>query len=1242
MRTFSRDSSTAIFVLALLTLAPASLRAQSTQFDNFVYVNQNAGAPGSLNYVSGYGFDPNQGLVPLPNSPFPTKGIGPNSPTLAPLNFPIDIAVGRDFGYVRNPAGNLLFVSNLGSNDISVFSIDPLTGNLSLTNGSPVSTGIPPGFMHALALTPDTGTDQAGNRYRFLYSANYSGASTNNQVASSISAYRVDPNGALTFLYNRDVRAMDGGSLTGPIRISPNGKFLAVSGIFCSASPYPGDVVIYRINDDPTGIHDGGLTKVSCFSTATANNVAIKGFEFDCTNARLFVAGLGVDALGLYSPVGFLNIDPSSGALSQSSGFVRSTGFSAASPLLSPGETVLAYTAFDLDEVRTFHVVPSIMEVADTSRVNSNGIQVTVKGSPYSDPGVPSGLATDEAGMLLYTANVGGTGQIAAFNMAPGGFLTQVPAGSFVSIPYATVSHVVAFPPKNCSIRSIPETAAARAKSLLNLPYFFGAKGYDKGAIPNGYAGREAISSGYTHCDGSDFCSKTTREPGIDCAGLVLWSYNTGDGFWKTYTSGVSPIQSEGADGQYTDSAFLNSADHFDQKLLEPGDLLFFNYEHKFGKYNLPVFADHVAMYVGATARNQQGEVVEAYYPGIGVIPSSCDPTGTFDPTNNLGCERARYDHKYSGGTALPECGKETNYGSWPTPCFAGFKRPINTNTSIWFNTHSPIGLIVTDPEGFTITPETVIVTSREAMRIVPGQLSYVINSDDDDTVIAHTLKPGVYLVKPVPKPNALPGDTYSLTVTGAGTTLTLAQNVPISEIPSQGYAVASTGSAISEVQGPQDTIPPITTATLSPQPNAAGWNNVNVTVALNSTDNEPGGSGVKQITYSTSGAQALANTTVNAGSISIIISTEGTTTVSFSAADNAGNIETLKQIVVMLDKSSPTTTGTRTPAPNSSGWNNSNVSVGFTCADSLSGLAPGSPQALTLLSSEGANQSVTGSCQDLAGNSATATVSAINIDKTPPILTVTTNPPANANGWNNTNVTVSFAALDALSGVGVVSGPVTVTSEGASQLVSGSAIDLAGNLAPGSVVVNLDKTPPEVFNQFDPVNKDIVLFGRDSLSGVMPGPIQPASVVSLGRDDEADDMGCPDGNDVRAELRTYRVLDLAGNPVTMVEKVKRRGQLLRAKFISIQYAGGAVTALPKNRESFDWTLSKDGSLKELDQEFRIAPSWDGSGVEADFDARSNKTTILKEFPKPKTKIVTPGLDLVRMATAAGKLSIEF
>jgi hypothetical protein len=47
--------------------------------------------------------------------------------------------------------------------------------------------------------------------------------------------------------------------------------------------------------------------------------------------------------------------------------------------------------------------------------------------------------------------------------------------------------------------------------------------------------------------------------------------------------------------------------------------------------------------------------------------------------------------------------------------------------------------------------------------------------------------------------------------------------------------------------------------------------------------------------------------------------------------------------------------------------------------------------------------------------------------DKTPPEVTASTIPSANTPGWNNSDVTVSFAALDGPSGVDIVSGPVTI-----------------------------------------------------------------------------------------------------------------------------------------------------------------------------------------------------------------------
>ncbi len=214
------------------------------------------------------------------------------------------------------------------------------------------------------------------------------------------------------------------------------------------------------------------------------------------------------------------------------------------------------------------------------------------------------------------------------------------------------------------------------------------------------------------------------------------------------------------------------------------------------------------------------------------------------------------------------------------------------------------------------------------------------------------------------------------------------------------------------------DATPPVTVGSLAPASNANGWNNTNVTINLNATDNEPGGTGVKEITYSATGAQSLGTTSVAGPLASFTISNEGTTTVTYFATDNAGNAEAPKTMTVRIDKTPPTITGRRTPAPNTYGWNNTNVTVSFTCADSLSGLAPGSPPATTVVSTEGVNQSVTGTCVDLAGNSAVQVVTGIDIDKTLPSVSCSAKPnvlwPPNG---KLVPISISLTIADVLSG---------------------------------------------------------------------------------------------------------------------------------------------------------------------------------------------------------------------------------
>jgi parallel beta-helix repeat protein len=127
------------------------------------------------------------------------------------------------------------------------------------------------------------------------------------------------------------------------------------------------------------------------------------------------------------------------------------------------------------------------------------------------------------------------------------------------------------------------------------------------------------------------------------------------------------------------------------------------------------------------------------------------------------------------------------------------------------------------------------------------------------------------------------------------------------------GDGIAAFDMGAYETHGPTDRTPPVTIAAASPLTNASGWNKSTVTVTLNATDNT-GGSGVKQIQYSLSGAQNLGPVVMPGNSTSVSITTEGTTVLSYFAVDNAGNTETVHALSIAIDETAPTIAGM--PAP--------------------------------------------------------------------------------------------------------------------------------------------------------------------------------------------------------------------------------------------------------------------------------------------------------------------------------------
>jgi hypothetical protein len=190
-----------------------------------------------------------------------------------------------------------------------------------------------------------------------------------------------------------------------------------------------------------------------------------------------------------------------------------------------------------------------------------------------------------------------------------------------------------------------------------------------------------------------------------------------------------------------------------------------------------------------------------------------------------------------------------------------------------------------------------------------------------------------------------------------------------------------------------------------------------------------------------------------------ITISEEGYHSITYFALSETSE-EQHKSANIKIDYTPPNITGGATAQPNASGWFTGDVTVEFAATDELSGVASLTPD--QVLTADGAGQSVTGTATDRAGNSVSYTVDGINIDKTPPVITGATIPLPNANGWHNTDVTVRFTATDATSGVASVTPDQVLTTEGADQSVTGTALDLAGNSALFTVEdINIAKTAP-------------------------------------------------------------------------------------------------------------------------------------------------------------------------------------
>jgi cell wall-associated NlpC family hydrolase len=309
-------------------------------------------------------------------------------------------------------------------------------------------------------------------------------------------------------------------------------------------------------------------------------------------------------------------------------------------------------------------------------------------------------------------------------------------------------------------VNNLGQDAAGLALLVLGDPYLgdgdtFGGKGWDP--IANTYVTPDQIGGGYTYWNNK--LRQTAFGAGLDCSGLVEWTFDRSFDPLKTLSHNA--IRYEGASGQY-----LHNSVPVAESDLRPGDLLFFGTLSSGGQ----ISAGHVAMYVGD---HGTFDVVHAAAPHVGIVTARKDLLKT--AASFLGFRHV---------VLSPAIGGSVQAGS-------------------------PIDLTVTDPDGLTITAATALQTSEEYLREVAGELYYyesVLGPDGRPaaTVYWPDQKTGDYLVQATPQAGASPTATYSLTFQAGYTTIALAQDLPVSQIPSQGYGITVSAA------GPVSTFIPV------------------------------------------------------------------------------------------------------------------------------------------------------------------------------------------------------------------------------------------------------------------------------------------------------------------------------------------------------------------------------------------------------------------------------------------------
>ena len=198
-----------------------------------------------------------------------------------------------------------------------------------------------------------------------------------------------------------------------------------------------------------------------------------------------------------------------------------------------------------------------------------------------------------------------------------------------------------------------------------------------------------------------------------------------------------------------------------------------------------------------------------------------------------------------------------------------------------------------------------------------------------------------------------------------------------------------------------------------------------------------------------------------------------------YNAGDVLGNIAAVGRSTIALDNTPPEISMAPAGTAGANGWYVSPGAVALVSTDALSGVQAVhyalDTDTFTVYSSPFAGPSegvhtLKYDASDGLGNTACSS-SALKMDFTNPVVSVSRTPERNAYGWNNTPVSVIFSGTDTVSGIAYCTPAETIGVEVSSRIIVGHCMDYAGLSAGASLIVSIDTTAPRLAYSRTPPN---------------------------------------------------------------------------------------------------------------------------------------------------------------------------